>query len=337
MVCAMSLFQNPLLFLPPETAHRAALALLKAGFGGQSPPDPASLNVNILGREFSNPIGLSAGADKEAAALKGWQRLGFGFVEAGTLMPGQRPGNPCPRLWRLADQDAVVNWLGLPSKGPDGFIRNLRRFCEDTRNTLPVGVSIASAEGRAGDFEALAALVAPYAAYVALNISCPNTSEDLGGTLDSLKIQLKAARAGAGACPVMVKLGPTEDMDLLRQMALTALDSGAIGFIATNTVPYDKRALLRDAPAFAWPKNRAGQEVGGYSGPALLPITLSMIAELRAITGPKVPLIGVGGVQGGEDALRLLKAGANLVQLYTGLIYKGPRLVADIKEILAKA
>lgn len=328
---------NPLLLLPPETAHKAALCLLKTGLAPKSPPDPAILRVKILGREFSNPVGLAAGADKEAAALSGWQRMGFGFVEAGTLTPAARPGNPAPRLWRLSGQDSVVNWLGLPSRGPDIFIRNLRRFCEKRDNTMNVGVSIASPEGNPADFEALAALAAPYAAYIALNISCPNTEEDLGGTLDNLRTQLTAARQGAGACPVMVKLGPTDDMASLKALVQTALEAGATGFIATNTVPYDKRRLLKDAPDFTWPQNAQGQMVGGYSGPALLPLALPMIAEIRAVTGPKVPLIGVGGVQSGDDALRLLKAGANLVQLYTGLIYQGPRLVRDIKDFLARS
>jgi dihydroorotate dehydrogenase len=328
---------NPLLLLPPETAHKAALWLLKAGLVPPAPPESGSTRVKILGREFSNPIGLSAGADKEAAALPGWQRLGFGFVEAGTLMPRPRSGNPCPRLWRLSDQSAVVNWLGLPSQGPERFIRNLARFRGNPDNTLQVGVSIASADGNPADFERLAALAAPYAAYIALNISCPNTVEDLGGTLESLQSQLTAAKRGAGACPLMVKLGPTDDMTFLKALVQTGLEAGAAGFIATNTVPYDKRALLKDAPAFTWPQNRDGQQVGGYSGPALLPVSLAMISEMRAIVGPKVPLIGVGGVQSGEDAVRLLKAGANLVQLYTGLIYKGPKLVREIKEVLARS
>ncbi|MCD8562833.1 MAG: dihydroorotate dehydrogenase (quinone) [Alphaproteobacteria bacterium] len=328
---------NPLLLLPPETAHKVALWALKAGLVPPCPPDPSSLAVKILGRSFTNPIGLSAGADKEAAALQGWQRAGFGFVEAGTLMPRPRTGNPCPRLWRLAEQNAVVNWLGLPSRGPDGFIRNLKTFKENAANTMAVGVSIASAEGLPDDFRHLSALAAPYADYIALNISCPNTAEDLTSTLENLKNQVGAVRAEAGKCPVLVKLGPTDDMAFLKALVQEGLGAGATGFIATNTVPYDKRVLIKDAPAFEWPKNREGAPVGGYSGPALLPVSLAMISEIRAITGPKVPLIGVGGVQSGEDAVRLLKAGANLVQLYTGLIYKGPRLVWDIKEVLARS
>lgn len=333
----MMLPMNPLLLLPPETAHKAALWALKSRLVPACPPDAGSLRVQILGREFSNPVGLSAGADKQAEALPGWQRIGFGFVEAGTLMPAPRKGNTGTRLWRLPKQNSVINWLGLPSRGPDVFVRNLRRFTEDTRNTMPVGVSIASTEGKAEDFEQLAGLVAPYAAYIALNISCPNTAEDLGDTLQSLKSHIRAARNGAGNCPVMVKLGPTDDADVLKMLVHTALEAGAAGFIATNTVPHDKRALLKDAGEFEWPRNYQGMVAGGYSGPGLLPISLFMMSEMRALAGPKVPLIGVGGVQSGDDAVRLLKAGANLVQLYTGLIYKGPRLVRDIKEVLARS
>lgn len=328
---------NPLLLLPPETAHKAALWALKAGLVPACPPDPPALAVKVLGRIFTNPLGLSAGADKEAAALPGWQRAGFGFVEAGTLMPRPRPGNPAPRLWRISGQNAVVNWLGLPSAGPEKFIRNLKAFKENPDNTMAVGVSIASPEGTLDDFRHMAALAAPYADYIALNVSCPNTAEDLGGTLESLKNQGEAVKGEAGNCPLLVKLGPTDDMNFLKAMVQEGLTAGVAGFIATNTVPYDKQALLKDAPAFAWPQNREGVPVGGYSGPALLPLSLAMISEIRAIAGPKVPLIGVGGVQSGADAVRLLKAGANLVQLYTGLIYKGPRLVREIKEVLARS
>lgn len=328
---------NPLLLLPPETAHKAALWALNSGLVPPCPPDPPGLSVKILGRVFGNPVGLSAGADKDASALSGWQRIGFGFVEAGTLMPGVRMGNPAPRLWRLPEQQSVVNWLGLPSAGPEGFIRNLARFKASPHNSMAVGVSIASTDGVLDDFRYLAGLTAPYADYIALNISCPNTKEDLGGTLKSLSTQVGAMVREAGKIPVLVKLGPTDDMAFLKALVQTGLDAGASGFIATNTVPYDKRALLKDAPAFDWPQNRDGAAVGGYSGPALLPISLAMISEIRAITGPKIPLIGVGGVQSGEDALRLLKAGANLVQLYTGLIYKGPKLVREIKAVLASA
>lgn len=328
---------NPLLLLPPETAHKAALWALKAGLVPPCPPDLPSLAVKILGRSFTNPIGLSAGADKEAAALAGWQKVGFGFIEAGTLMPRPRAGNPCPRIWRLSDQNAVVNWLGLPSRGPEKFIRNIKTFRENASNTMAVGVSIASTEGLFDDFRRLSALAAPYADYIALNISCPNTAEDLSSTLESLKNQVGAVRAEAGKCQVLVKLGPTDDMDFLKALVQEGLAAGAAGFIATNTVPFEKRALIKDAPLFDWPKNREGAHVGGYSGPALLPVSLAMISEIRAITGPKTPLIGVGGVQSGKDAVRLLKAGANLVQLYTGLIYKGPRLVREIKEVLVNS
>lgn len=326
---------NPLLFFPPETAHKIALGVLKTGLLPASPPDPAALQVKILGRIFSNPIGLSAGADKEAEALAGWQRIGFGFAEAGTLMPRPRSGNPAPRLWRLSDQNAVVNWLGLPSRGPDHFIHNLQKFKTNPAHTMPVGVSIASTEGLVEDFEALSALASPLADYIALNISCPNTAEDLGGTVENLKRQVMAVVRQAGSCPVLVKLGPSDDVQVLKALVQTALDAGATGFVATNTVPYDKRGLLKEA-RFAWPQNK-GASVGGYSGPGLLPIALFMVSEIRAIVGPKVPIIGVGGVQSGEDAVRLLKAGANLVQLYTGLIYRGLGLVREIKGVLEKA
>lgn len=326
---------NPFLFLPPETAHGLTLALLKSGLVPKAPSDPASLQVKILGQTFPNPIGLSAGADKRAEALSGWQALGFGFVEAGTLTLHPRAGNPGPRLWRFPQQRAVVNWLGLPGAGPDVFVRNLKAYTAKN-NGMRVGVSLASPEGGEDDFRKLAALTASLADYLALNISCPNTEDDMAGTLASLKGQIAAIRAEAGACPVMVKLGPTGDTESLRPLVLTALEAGAAGFIATNTVPFDKRGLLNGAVP-EWPVNAQGQAVGGYSGPALLSLSCEMVACIRSLTGPKVPIIGVGGVQSGADALKLLKAGANLIQLYTGLIYKGPRLLREIKGVLARS
>ncbi|HRQ60794.1 MAG TPA: dihydroorotate dehydrogenase (quinone), partial [Alphaproteobacteria bacterium] len=253
---------NPFLLLPPETAHGLTLALLKTGLVPKAAPDPASLQVKLLGKVFTNPIGLSAGADKRAESLSGWQALGFGFVEAGTLTLHPRAGNPSPRLWRFPDQNAVINWLGLPSAGPDVFVENLKAY-RARASAMHVGVSLASPEGQSDDFKKLAAMTAPLADYLALNISCPNTEDDMAGTLASLKGQIAAIRSEAGACPVMVKLGPTGDTDSLRPLVLTALEAGAAGFIATNTVPFDKHGLLNGAVP-NWPLNAQGQHVGGY-------------------------------------------------------------------------
>jgi dihydroorotate dehydrogenase len=317
--------------LPPEIAHKAALFALKNGLGPRAKPDDPALQVQLLGKTFINPIGLSAGADKKAEALAGWSRMGFGFVEAGTVTLRPRTGNPQPRLWRLGNGH-LVNWLGLPGEGLAPFVANLKAFQNaPERKNLVVGVSIASPDGITTELGELAAACAPLADYLTLNVSCPNVSghaeDDL---IKSAQEQVKVIVAAAGGRPVLVKLGPTGDKESLKHMVGSVMEAGASGIVATNTVPWDRRVLLKNIP-FNWPQAQ-GKPVGGYSGPALLDTACWMISEIRTLLGPNAPLIGGGGIQSGADALRMFTAGANLIQLYTGLVYRGSGLLEEIKR-----
>ncbi len=320
---------NPLHLLPPETAHKLTLFAVKHKLSPIAPPDDRATRLELFGKTFRNPVGLAAGADKNAAALAGWARLGFGFVEAGTVTRFPRQGNPKPRLWRLGNGH-IVNWMGLPNKGMDLFVAHLTQFqTAPERKKLIVGASIASPENSTDDLRALAAVIAPLADYLTVNISCPNVdAHDHSAT--AMQEQVTAVVSEAGATPVLIKLAPETNKETLQKTVESVLCAGAKGFIATNTIPWSKHELLGNT-SFIWPQSN-GTAVGGYSGPLLLETTDSMVRNIRDIAGANIPLIGCGGVQSGKDARRLFTAGANAVQIYTGLIYKGPRLIADINR-----
>lgn len=324
---------NPLLLLAPETAHKFALWGLRHGLGPKQDIAGPQLRSTLFGRELRNPIGLSAGAEKQAEALAGWADMGFGMVEAGTVTPSARSGNPSPRIWRVGG-NAVVNWMGLPGDGLAPFVANLRAFSEQPqRKQLMLGASIASPDGSDSDFAALAEACSPWVDYLTLNASCPNVAHC--GAADpaaTARAQISEAVSGANGTPVLLKLGPTLDSDSLKVMVDAAMQAGAAGIVATNTLPFSEQAL---APGLSvdWPQ-RENQPVGGYSGPALLDISTWMVAQCREHLGPDIPIIGVGGVQSGADACRLMDAGANAIQLYTGLIYKGAGLLKDIAQTL---
>ena len=324
---------NPLFFLPPETAHRIALWGVKHGLAGRC-DKPLSLRKNVAGLSFTSPIGLSAGADKEGTALRGWSKIGFGFVEAGTVTMHARAGNPAPRVWRQRHERSVINWMGLPGGGLKVFLANMKRF-RDRSSDLVVGVSVASPEGNINDLESLTRACAPYADYFTLNASCPNVAHgDDHDPLDEIKAHIQAACAGANGLPVLLKLGPTRDKNALVRTLDAARGAGCAGFVLTNTVPEGLKDLLGEDLPFTWP-HHGGAPVGGYSGPRLLDTTELMIKTARDHLGADIPLIGVGGIQSADDAQRIIRAGADLVQLYTGFIYKGPQLIKEINGALA--
>ena len=328
---------NPLHLLEPETAHKVALWALKNGLGHHARADDPALGLTLLGKRFSNPVGLAAGAEKKGEALVGWTRMGLGFVEAGTVTLDPRDGNPRPRIWRVGS-DSLVNWMGLPGDGLRPFAARLREFATTPeRQRLVLGVSVASPAGNLDEFRQLCAACAPLADYLTLNASCPNVSDhDLANdAVAAAREQVRAVVAEAGGRPVLLKLGPARDEDVLRMMVAAAMEGGAAGIVACNTAPADKRSLLGTID-FDWPSHD-GKPVGGYSGPGLLDTSCWMVERVRAHLGPHAPVIGCGGVQSGSDALRLLRAGANAVQLYTGLVYRGAGLLTQIKQAVASA
>lgn len=320
--------------LPPEEAHQLTLTLLQTPFVPRYKWD-GDLSINLFDRKLRNPVGLSGGADKMGAALRGWARLGFGLVEAGTVTLNPRAGNPKPRIWRFPPQSALVNWMGLPNAGIETFAANLKTFQNaPERQELCLGASIASPDGIDEEFTKLAAACAPLVDYITLNASCPNTEEAKSENAPHKVAarQIKAVKKGSSNRPVLVKLAPSLDKAGLKLMAEEALAAGAQGFVATNTLPFALKKLSANL-GINWPTHD-GKPVGGFSGPQLLDIACFMVRELRVLAGRDAPIIGVGGVQSGADAWRLLDAGANAIQLYTGLTYKGPALLRDIMQAL---
>ncbi len=336
---------RPLLFqLDPERAHELTLAALAAtqrtplarAWGAALVPDP----VTVAGLAFANRIGLAAGMDKNARCIDAFGAMGFGFVEVGTVTPLAQPGNPKPRMFRLPAADALINRLGFNNDGLAAFVGNVRRARFRSRGGilgLNIGKNAATPIERAGDdYLACLAGVYPYADYVTVNISSPNTKNlrDLQGdaALDALLRSLRARRGELAdehgrVVPLFVKIAPDLDGGEIERVAAALLHNGIDGVVATNTT------LARSAVAHL----RHGGETGGLSGAPLLAASNLVVSQLRAALGPAYPIIGVGGVTSGADAVAKRAAGADVVQIYTGFIYKGPALVGQAAKAMAMA
>lgn len=320
--------------LEPEAAHRLALFALKHGLVPKAPAtDDARLRQRLWGLEFSNPVGLAAGFDKDAEAVDALLAQGFGFIETGTVTPAPQPGNPKPRLFRLPADGAVINRLGFNSAGADAVARNLRR--RRNRGPGPVGVNLgknaASVDAEA-DYAAGGHAFAGLADYVVVNVSSPNTPgiRALQGRepLRALLAEVKGAVAEAAPQtppPLLLKVAPDLTDDDKRDIAKVALEAEIDGLIATNTT-IARPTGLRDA--------RAG-EAGGLSGRPLFEPSTRVLADLYRLTEGRIAMIGVGGVASGADAYAKVRAGASLVQLYTALVFEGPGLVARVNAELA--
>jgi dihydroorotate dehydrogenase len=322
---------RPLLFrLPPETAHRLALrALAHRPAAAPAPAGTASLRQRLLGLDFANPIGLAAGFDKNAEAPDGCLGLGFGFVEVGTVTPRPQPGNPRPRLFRLPADRALINRLGFNN---DGHEAAYRRLAARPRQGI-VGVNVGAnkdSPDRIGDYAAGIRRFAGVADYLTVNISSPNTPglRDLQErqALTALLERIAEARAAGPAVPILVKIAPDLDEDALAGIAEAVLAAGMDGIVATNTT------TARDGLA----DTRHAAEAGGLSGRPLYRRSTALLARLRQLVGRRLVLVGVGGIDSTETALGKLAAGADLVQLYTGLVYEGPRLPARIAAGMAR-
>jgi dihydroorotate dehydrogenase len=315
--------------LPAETAHEATLGLTRA-FAPLLPTahtDDPRLAVKALGLSFPNPVGLAAGFDKDARVPDAMLKLGFGFVECGTVTPRPQGGNPRPRLFRLRDEGAVINRMGFNNHGMEEAARHLG----ERRGQGIVGINIGAnkeSTDRVADYALAFSRLAPLADYVTVNVSSPNTPGLRGlqnkEELTRLLAAVTQARAGEEK-PILLKIAPDLDLPALDDIAQTVTETHIEGVIVSNTT------IAR--PALKGP--HAG-ESGGLSGKPLFQPSTEILRQMRARLPADKVLIGVGGISSGRDAYEKILAGASLVQLYTALVYQGPGLVAGIKrEMLA--
>jgi len=339
----MSLFEQisklarPALFsFNPEKAHGLSIKALKSGIvPGAALSRDARLKVSLAGLEFPNPVGLAAGYDKNAEVPDAILKLGFGFTEVGTVTPLAQGGNPKPRVFRLVEDEAVINRLGFNN---DGHAAALKRLEERAANGGIVGVNIGAnktSDDFVADYERGIEIFFDVAGYFTANISSPNTpglrnlqaAEALETLLERIFKQVDKSKAESGrSVPVFLKIAPDLTGQEMDDIAGVVKQSRLNAVIVSNTTL--DRDGLKD-------HNQAG-EAGGLSGKPLFQKSTRVLANMRMRLGPDMPLIGVGGISSAEDVISKLEAGASLVQIYTGLIYKGPCLPAHIMKDLSK-
>ncbi|MBZ6377734.1 dihydroorotate dehydrogenase (quinone) [Pacificimonas flava] len=322
---------RPLLFrIDPERAVRLAISGLKlAPLSPRGANDPI-LASTVAGIGFPNPIGLAAGFDKNAEVPMQAAGLGFGFVEVGSLTPRPQVGNPLPRVFRLKDDEAIINRMGFPNEGIEKGVKRLRRM-RFSHGSARTGVNVGAnkdSEDRIADYEACITLAAPVADYLTVNISSPNTpglrelqSKD---ALHELLSRCLIAREHREV-PLFVKVAPDLTDRDIADIAEVVQETGVDGIICTNTT-------VSRAPDL---RSSASSETGGLSGPPLREMALAVLKAFRQATGGRIPLVGVGGIASADDAYERIRAGASLVQLYTALVYEGPSLPKDMAEGLA--
>ncbi len=329
-----TLYQNFLkrcLFaLDAESAHRLALWM----FSMLPPFTPArehpELGIKLWGTDFPNPIGLAAGMDKDAVAIRGWETIGFGFAELGTITPRPQAGNETPRVWRIPERRALINRLGFPSEGMEAVaprIDRMRKAGHSIRLGLNFGPnSDTPPESVAADYMALMERLGPLADFIVINVSSPNTPGLRNWQSPEKMSELFAAmlgKSGESPRPLLVKLSPDLERNELFRICEAALEIGVDGIVACNTT------VAREALGVSSP------HPGGLSGRPLTIRARELIRDIHTHTRGKIPIIGVGGVATAEDAWLHIRAGASLVELYTALIYEGPGVVEKIKTGLA--
>lgn len=340
---------RPFLFgLDAETAHELTMASLARTQG--TPLALAYLSsrvsdpIELAGLKFPNRVGLAAGLDKNARCIDGLAAMGFGFVEVGTVTPKGQPGNPKPRMFRLPEANALINRLGFNNEGLDAFLANVWRSSvrkPGAQGGLLLGLNIGKnaatpIENAVDDYLVCLDGVYPHADYVTVNISSPNTKnlralqsdEALDALLGRIAERREALAAQHGKrVPIFVKIAPDLDEAQVAVIAATLQRHAMDGVVATNTT------LSRDAVKGM----RHAEEAGGLSGAPVLEASNRVITQLRAALGKGFPIIGVGGILSGADAVSKIQAGADVVQIYTGLIYKGPDLVTQAAQAIKKS
>ncbi len=330
-------FLRPLLFkLPPETAHCLSFnAIEKARKLGILPNRPIACQSRyVMGLDFPNPIGLAAGLDKNGEYLDTLAALGFGFIEIGTTTPRPQPGNPQPRLFRIPQANAIINRLGFNNQGVDKLIENVK--CSDYQGILGINIGKnfdTPIENATDDYLICLRKVYNYASYITINISSPNTknlrqlqdAKALDHLLSALKVeQAKLTEQHGKYNPLVVKIAPDLESEQIDEIATLLVKYNIDGVIATNTT------LSRSGVE----KFSESQEAGGLSGAPLTRKSTEVIHQLHTILQGVIPIIGVGGIMNAADAKEKLDAGASLVQIYTGMIYRGPDLVQEIAQVV---
>ena len=314
---------RPLVFaLEAEKAHRLTVAALKLLTEGPAEPDPV-LGVRVAGLDFPNPVGLAAGFDKDAEVFGQILRLGFGFTEVGTLTPRPQAGNKRPRLFRLAEDEAVINRMGFNNKGQEAARARLERRKRGGIVGINIGANKDSVD-RIADYADGARAMAPLADYITVNISSPNTPglralQDKGA-LDELLAAVMEAR---GDTPIFLKVAPDLEPADIDDIAAVAMERKLDALIVANTT-------ISRPPL----KSRFREEAGGLSGAPLKALALQRLRDFRSATGGALPLVAAGGIASGEDAFARIRAGASLVQLYSALVYAGPGLARTIAKDL---
>jgi dihydroorotate dehydrogenase len=334
--------------LDPEDAHGLAIKMLKFAPLPPAPRDDKQLALRVFGLNFPNPVGIAAGFDKNAEVPDALLRLGFGFVEVGTITPMPQPGNPRPRLFRLDADHGVINRLGFNSQGADAA---LKRLVARAAPSLPspasgggwgggiVGINVGAnkdSADRVADYVQLIERFAAVASYVTVNISSPNTpglrNLQQASVLDDLLARVVDARErvapNAGPTPVLLKIAPDLSLGDLDDVVGIARSRRVDGMIVGNTTVARPPALLETAIA---------KEAGGLSGRPLFPLANRMLAETYVRVEDAFPLIGAGGIDSGATALAKIRAGASLIQVYSGLVFRGLGLIAEIKNALLEA
>ena len=319
--------------LDPETAHELTIKALASGVGPRAPKQ-TGLETQLAGLQLPNPIGIAAGFDKNALVPDALLRAGFGFVECGTVTPLAQPGNPRPRLFRLKEDEAIINAMGFNNYGLDCFCKNLKRR---SKKGGIVGANIGAnkdSQDRIKDYVIGLKQVWQFASYITINISSPNTKglrvlqdqgalQELLGRINEARLELVQ---NIGHRPIFLKVAPDLDDVGVAQISQEVLAAKLDGIIVSNTT------LSR--PEYL--KSKYKNSTGGLSGRPLFELSTQKLSDFRSELGKDFPIIGVGGISSGDDAIKKLEAGANAIQLYSAFVYRGPKLLRDIKSAISE-
>lgn len=322
--------------MDPEKAHTTTVQMVKNNYAPiYAKIDPASLNTTVWGLQFNNPIGIAAGFDKQAVAMRGLLRMGFGFVEVGGVTPEPQSGNPKPRIFRLSEDKGVINRYGLNSDGQHIVAARLANFKAQTDVIGVVGVNIAkntTSNEVIEDYRKGVRNLGNNVDFVVLNVSCPNVAwtKQLSANGDEMEKMVCAVKAERdqlqkSSVPLLMKLGPDMSAEAKAHMAHVAMTCQVDGLIVSNTSSERAPDLLSEH----------SNEMGGLSGRPIKHVSLQSVRDMYRLTNGKMPIIGVGGIESGQDAYEHIRAGASLIQIYTSLVYQGPGVLVKIKRDLA--